>query len=156
MTTTTAITLRTPPAPMRRAFNRVTRTLLTTRMHGTVDGALLLLHITGRRTGHHYDIPIRHHDIDGRLTIFTAGPWRANLRSGADIEITHHGRRQPVHADLTEDPAAVAAVYREVIEHLGWKSAQRALSITIHLGRTPTLAEVEDAARAAHGPQRRR
>jgi len=50
MTTTTAITLRTPPATMRRAFYRVTRTLFTTRMHGTVDGALLLLHVTGRRT----------------------------------------------------------------------------------------------------------
>jgi hypothetical protein len=89
---------------------------------------------------------VGHHDLDGRLTVFTNSGWRAHLRGGADIEITHHGRRRPVHADLDEDPGSVATVYHGSSTSSAG-TARRRLGLGIHVGRTPTRDELEPAAR---------
>ena len=144
---TAALTRTPPPLFLVRLGNPIMRTILRSPIHRIVDGSLLLLHLTGRKTGRRYDIPVGHHDVDGQLTLFTNSGWRANLRGGADVDITHQGRRMPMRAELSEDPATVALVYRDIIERLGWQAAQRRLGIRIHVNRTPTLSELNEAVR---------
>lgn len=142
-----AVTRSTPPLLLVRVLNPVLRTVLSSRLHRPASTSLLLLHLTGRRTGRRYDIPVGYHLVGGRLSVFTNSPWRANVRGGAEVDITFAGRRQRVHAELDEDRQRVAAVYRGIIDELGWKQAQRRLGISIHVGRTPTLDELEQAVR---------
>lgn len=71
----------------------------------------MVLHITGRRTGRRYDIPVGYHDIDGQRTVVTSAGWRRNLRGGADVEVTLRGRRRHARAALVEDPPAVERVH---------------------------------------------
>ncbi|HVN10904.1 MAG TPA: nitroreductase/quinone reductase family protein [Kineosporiaceae bacterium] len=147
---TTAVTRDAPPQRLVTLFNPVVRGLLASPLHRVADGALLVLHLRGRRTGRRYDIPVGYVDLDGRLVVVTQHAWRVNLRGGADVEITHRGRRRQMHADLDEEPTAVATVLRAVIERIGWRAARRQTGLVVHVGRTPTLDELEQAVREYH------
>jgi hypothetical protein len=142
-----AVTRRKPPLRLIRTINPLVRRLLHSRAHRWFDSAVLLLHIRGRRTGLHYDIPVGYHHGHGPLWVFTDSRWRVNLRRGADIQITLNGVRTPMRAELEEDPEQVAKVYAERIEELGWKAAQRRLGIKIHVRRIPTHEELVDMIR---------
>ena len=145
---TSTVTRNVPPAALVRAINPVARLLLRSPMHGLLDPTVLLLHVTGRRTGRRYDIPIGYTSVSGRLVLITIARWRVNLRGGADVEVTRYGHRQPMHALLDEDPASVAVTYDSVIEHVGWQKAARQLGIATAYGRRPALLELKAAAQA--------
>jgi len=147
---TTAVSRSIPPQRLVNLMNPLVRALLRSPLHAAMDRAVLILHIIGRRTGHRYDIPVGYVELDGRFVVLTQHTWRANLRGGANIEITQAGRRQPMHADLDEDPASVASSLHAVIERIGWQAARRQIGLTINVGRTPTLTELEQAVRGYH------
>ena len=94
---TTTISRRIPPQRLINLINPLVRALLQLPLHATLDGALLVLHITGRKTGRHYDLPVGYVDLDGQLIVVTQHSWRANLRGGRDIDVTYRGRRQRMH-----------------------------------------------------------
>lgn len=144
---TSAVERRVPPETLIRMSNPVLRVLLTSPLHGVLDSSVLLLHVTGRKTGRRYDIPVNYADIDGRLMVVTIARWRLNLRGGANVEVTLRGCRRLMHAVLTEDPAAVAVSYQTLISRLGWDKARRHLGISVRDGRPPTVLELKDAAR---------
>jgi hypothetical protein len=139
-----AVSVQDPPRLVLRALNPIMRTALRSPLHPAVDKTVMLLHITGRRTGRHYTIPVGRRDVDGQLAAFTHAPWRANIRGGADVEVSHDGRREPMRAELDEDPASVAAVFDEQLRTLGWRKASR-LGLKLHVDRSPTRVELQDA-----------
>jgi len=53
---TSAVTRRTPPQRFADAMNPVVRAVLRSPLHLAVDRSLLMLHVSGRRTGRRYDI----------------------------------------------------------------------------------------------------
>ena len=141
-----------PPPALVKMGNPLVRMILGSPLHGLLDGHFLVLHVDGRKTGRRYHIPVSFVDMDmeGELVIVTAADWRVNLRGGAEIEITSHGRVHPVRALLEEDPAVVAVTYQAVIDRIGWKKAQRQLRISYPGGRVPTATELKEAA-ASYG-----
>lgn len=147
---TSTITRNVPPAALLRVINPLARLLLRSPLHRLLDPAVLLLHVTGRKTGRSYDIPVGYTSIEGRLILITSARWRVNLRGGANVEVTRHGCRRPMHALLDEDPASVAVACESVIDHLGWPKATRQLGIKTPDGRRPTLLELRVAAQE-HG-----
>jgi hypothetical protein len=142
---TSAIRRTVPPRVLVRLANPFVRLLLRSPAHGLLDPSVLLLHVTGRKTGRRYDIPVSYVDLDGRLTIVTIATWRANIRGGADVEMTWLGRRRHMHAVLDEDPASVAIAYRRIIDRLGWPRASQHLGISAP-GGAPTVHELKEAA----------
>jgi hypothetical protein len=143
---TTTVKRAVPPRAIVRATNPVARALMRSPAHGLIDKTVVVLHVTGRKTGRTYDIPIGYTEIDGQLVLVTIARWRVNLRGGADVEVTWRGRRRPMQAMLEEDPAAVAIAYQRVIGHLGWARAGRQLGISVPGDREPTAVELRDAA----------
>jgi hypothetical protein len=135
-----------PPPTLVKMGNPLVRMVLDSPLHGMLDHSFLVLHLTGRKTGRRYDIPVGYVDMEGKLIVVTAARWRVNLRGGADVEVTLRGRRRPMHALLEENPASVAVSYQAMIDHLGWKKARRQLGISLPGGRAPTLLELSDAA----------
>jgi hypothetical protein len=136
---------RTPPQRLVTALNPLVRAALRSPLHTLLDSEMIIMRVTGRRTGQHYDVPVGFTDLGDRLLVVTQHRWRRNFRGGADVEITRYGRPTPMHAELDEDPAAVAAAVRDVITRLGAKQAQRRLGIV--LGHEPDDAELTDALR---------
>src|SRR5215469_17584388 len=80
-----------PPAALVKMGNPLVRVLLGSPLHGILDDSFLVLHVTGRKTGRRYSIPVGYVDMDGKLTVVTLARWRVNLRGGADVEVTLRG-----------------------------------------------------------------
>ena len=136
-----------PPPTLVKMGNPLVRVLLGSPLHGVLGDSFLVLHLTGRKTGRRYNIPVGYVDLEGRLAVVTVARWRVNLRGGADVEVTRRGHLRPMHALLDEDPASVAVSYQAMIDRIGLTKAQRQLGISLPGGRAPTTLELEDAAR---------
>jgi len=136
-----------PPPALVKMGNPLVRMLLGSPLHGVLDDSFLVLHLTGRKTGRRYDIPVGYVDMEGKLAVVTIARWRVNLRGGAGVAVTLRGHLRPMHALLEEDPASVAVSYQAMINRIGWKKAQRQLGISLPGERAPTLVELNDAAR---------
>jgi hypothetical protein len=135
-----------PPPTLVKMGNPLVRMLLGSPLHGMLDDSYLVLHLSGRKTGRRYDIPVGYVDMDGKLIVVTVASWRVNLRGRSDVEVTLRGCLRPMHALLDEDPASVAVSYQAMIGRIGWKKAQRQLGISLPGGRAPTVLELNDAA----------
>ncbi len=138
-----------PPKAPYRVVNRIMRWLLTDpRRSRRVGRHLLLLQVTGRKTGRLLVFPVAYREAgEGRLLVLTNSPWRVNLRGTPKVTVTLFGRDRPARAQLVEDPDGVAVVYRQLIEETGYATAGRRMGIRINVPRTPTLGELADAAR---------
>lgn len=109
---------------------------------------LLVLHVTGRRTGRALDVPVAYRAAgDGRLLVLTNSGWRVNLRGRPDVEVTLLGRRLPARARIVEDADAVAKVYEALITEEGYAGAARRLGVRVNVDRSPTHEELADLAR---------
>lgn len=139
----------TPQKAPYRLVNRVMRWLLCSpRRSARVGEHLLLLHLTGRKSGRAMEVPVAYRDAgDGRVLVLTNSVWRVNLRGRPDVEVTMRGHRRPARAELVEDPDAVAGVYRALIDEVGHDKAGRRMGIRINVDRSPTHAELAEAAR---------
>ena len=137
-----------PPKAPFRVVNRVLGWLLASpRRASRVGEHLLLLHLSGRKTGRRIDVPVAFRDAsDGRLLVLTSSGWRVNLRGRPEVEVTLRGRRCPATAELVEDVDAVAAVLRALICQQGYAKAGRRMGIRINVDRVPTQEELVDAA----------
>jgi deazaflavin-dependent oxidoreductase (nitroreductase family) len=73
----------------------VTR-VLRSRFHWLLSGALLLLTVTGRKSGRRYSLPVGYHRVDGAIVVFVGEPstkmWWRNYRSPGPIEVLHRSR----------------------------------------------------------------
>jgi hypothetical protein len=132
------------------AVNPLVRWLATSRFHGLVDGSLAVLHVTGRRTGRRYDIPVGYLRLGDRLLVTTQHRWRTNLRGRTDLDVTLGGVRRTVHLRLDEDPQSVARTYRRVVDAYGWPEAARRLALSTGSGTAPSQDQLAAAA-AAYG-----
>jgi F420H(2)-dependent quinone reductase len=144
---TSAVKRSVPPPILVKMGNPLVRMLLGSPLHGVLGDSFLVLHLTGRKTGRRYNIPVGYVDMEGRLAVVTVARWRVNLRGGADVEVTRHGHLRPMHALLDEDPASVSVSYQAMIDRIGLTKVQRQLGISLPGGRAPTALELEDAAR---------
>ncbi|GAA3248019.1 nitroreductase/quinone reductase family protein [Dactylosporangium siamense] len=137
-----------PPKTPYRLVNRVMRGLLSSpRRARGVGRHLMLLHVTGRKTGRSLVFPVAYRTLeDGRLLVLTNSGWRVNLRGRSDVAVTLLGERRKAGAELIEDPQTVAQLYRDLIEAVGHEKAGRRMGIRINVPRTPTLDELATAA----------
>ncbi len=90
------------------------RSLLRSPFSRLVDGGIVLLTVTGRRTGRRFSFPVQYVEQGGTLWIMSgAGPektWWRNLVGGAQVQVLL--RRHPYEgtaevATYEEDPATV-------------------------------------------------
>ena len=136
-----------PPKAPYLVVNRVLSWVLSSpRRASRVGEQLLLLHLTGRKTGRQIDVPVAFRNAsDGRLLVLTSSGWRVNLRGRRDVEVTLRGHRSPAVAELVEDGDAVAPVLRALISEQGYAKAGRRMGIRINVDRVPTLEELVEA-----------
>ena len=131
-----------PPRQVIRLVNPLLKALLRSPLHRFLDKNLMLLTVTGRRTGRTYTIPVgRHETSDGSFVLSAGGEWRHNLRGGADVRVTLDGRERAAHALLEQDPDRAAEAFRTLLDRAG----PRALAVKVNGDRSPTVAEIKPA-----------
>jgi deazaflavin-dependent oxidoreductase (nitroreductase family) len=76
--------------------NPVVTAILRSRLHWPLSSGLLLLTVTGRRSGRRYTIPVGYHESDGAIVVLVGEPstknWWRNYHSPGTVELHHRGR----------------------------------------------------------------
>jgi deazaflavin-dependent oxidoreductase (nitroreductase family) len=92
----------TPP----RWFNKVIAWVLSTPLHALVSKDIMLLTVTGRKTGKRYPMPVSY-ARDGELIICstdrTRADWWKNLRGGATVTLRLCGQEVTGQATVTSE-----------------------------------------------------
>lgn len=141
-----------PPRTLIRLANPVMRWLLASpRRAGRAADELLVLHVTGRRSGRTYDVPVGYRLLpDGRLVVVTDAVWRLNLRDRPAVEVTLRGTRRRARAELVEDPDTVADVYAGLIDQQHPGASARRVGLRLAEDRVPAHEDLADAVRREH------
>lgn len=139
-----AVEDRPPPAAVLKVINPILKSVLRSPLHRALSRDLMLLHVTGTKTGRMYVVPVGRHEVNGRLLVSAGGAWRRNLKNGADLDVTLDGRRHPAHGVLVQDPQEVAEIFAEMLNELGLNRANR-LGLQINVDRAPTVEELRVA-----------
>ena len=119
--------------------------MLRSPLHGILSDGMLLLTVTGRKTGKQYTTPVGYYREAGYLWVITSRDrtWWKNLRGGAEVSLLL--KRKPVKAiaepDL--DEKAVETRMYEYVKHV--PQAAKPLGIRVQNGN----ANAEDIARTA-------
>lgn len=101
-----------------RALNVLMRTVLRAPvLHRAVSNRVLVLDITGRRSGRRYRIPVGYTHTGDGLLIGTAGTWRRNLVAGQPIRVFRARRTTAMLAEVITDEERCAELYRDILAH---------------------------------------
>jgi deazaflavin-dependent oxidoreductase (nitroreductase family) len=119
--------------------------VLRSPLHGMLSNGILLLTVTGRKTGKQYTTPVGYYRENGYLWVITSRDrtWWKNLRGGAEVSLLL--KRKPVKAlaDTDLDEKAVEARMYEYVKHV--PQAAKSLGIRLENGN----ANAEDITRTA-------
>lgn len=119
--------------------------VLRSPFHGMLSNGMMLITITGRKTGRKFTTPVGYYHEGGYLWVITRrkGTWWKNLQGGAQVDLLM--KRKPVRAfaEIEQDEPAVAARMPEYLEHI--PMAAKRMEIRMEAGK-PNL---EDIARTA-------
>jgi hypothetical protein len=90
-----------------RIVNVPMRALLGLPFPTPLGGRLMLLYLTGRKTGKHYRQPVSYVRNGDELLTPGGGRWRLNLRDGEPVRIRLRGRDLAFRPYLVGDPDEV-------------------------------------------------
>lgn len=109
--------------------------LLRSPFHGMLSDGMMLITVTGRRTGRQYTTPVGFYRDDGCLWVLTSRDrtWWKNLQGGAQVSLLL--RRKPVHAfaEPQLESNTVETLLGEYIRHV--PQAARPMGIRVEDGR---------------------
>jgi F420H(2)-dependent quinone reductase len=126
-----------PPAAVLHTINPVVRVLLSSPLHRVLSHKVMVLEVTGRRTGRRLSFPVgRYPRGDGTFLISAGGRWRHNIRGGANVNVVLDGRRRAGYAVLEENPQRAARLFLDLLSQAG----PRALAVKF-AGEPPTTLE---------------
>ena len=91
--------------PFLRVGNAFVRRILRSPLHWLLSGQVVMLEITGRKTGRLYLVPVNYRDFDGGVTVLTyrGRKWWRNLRGVESVPIYLRGRRVQARVEMVLD-----------------------------------------------------
>lgn len=88
-----------PFATMNRTVNPLVRAILRSPAHGLLSRRVMLITVTGRRSGRSFTFPVQYRREGTRITIGVGAPerkrWWRNLRGGAPVTVEVRRIRHP-------------------------------------------------------------
>jgi deazaflavin-dependent oxidoreductase (nitroreductase family) len=119
--------------------------ILRSPLHGMLSSGMMLITITGRKTGKKYTTPVGYYSENGCLWVITSRErtWWRNLQGGADVALLL--KRQPVSAfaETELDLECVEERMHDYLKHI--PQAAKRMGIRVENG----IANTEDIAHTA-------
>jgi len=107
-------------------YNPIIKAILYSPLHGMVSGSILLITVTGRKSGKQYTFPVsyfRDEEDEELLTIFSPRKrtWWRNLNDGAEVTVrlrgkVRHGYAEVIDADQETILEAMQASYSRMMK----------------------------------------
>ncbi len=106
--------------------NLFVRWLLVSPLHGLVSKRVMLITVTGRKSGKRYITPVEYaRDGETVYATSTVGrTWWRNLQGGQPVQVRIAGRDYEGTGDVSTDPAALETAIRRLYPKMN--DAQRA------------------------------
>jgi deazaflavin-dependent oxidoreductase (nitroreductase family) len=120
--------------------------VLRSPLHGMLSGGMMLITITGRKTGKTYTTPVGYYAEGGYLWVITSRErtWWRNLQGGAKVNLLL--KRKPVtgFADVDLDEKSVEARMVEYLKHV--PQAAKPMGIRVE-NKTPNAGDIARTAK---------
>jgi hypothetical protein len=145
-----AVVLSHPPVSLLHAANPVVKLLMRTPLSGRLRKQVMVVNVTGRRTGRRYSIPLSAHRIDGDLYALSSASWKHNFRNGVPCVVLLGGKTMHMRGELIEDRDVIAGLSRRCAESYGVRRAQPLMGLKFRGGQLPTVEEFADAVDRHH------
>ena len=126
-----------PPKPVRVVMNTIMKTLLRSPMHGAVSEMIMVLTLTGRKSGKTYHVPVSYMRDGDTVTCFTRAGWVKNLAGGASVQVRIQGELYYGTAHPTDDIDAVMAGAREWEAKHGHEALPR-IGVMVDTAQSPS------------------
>ena len=102
-------------------YNGLLLTLLKSPLHFILSGSILVLRVTGRKTGTRIELPVNYTPDPGnpQRLLITSQPdrtWWRNLRGGAAVTLRLRGVDVPARAEVIEDPPQVSSSLQQYLK----------------------------------------
>ena len=119
--------------------------VLRSPFHGMLSNGMMLITITGRKTGKKYTTPVGYYREGEFLWVITSHDrtWWKNLRGGAEIGLLLKRKPVTAHAEVELDEKAVEARMYDYVKHV--PQAAKPMGIRMENGKP----NEEDIARTA-------
>jgi deazaflavin-dependent oxidoreductase (nitroreductase family) len=119
--------------------------VLRSPVHGILSDGMMLLTVTGRKTGQKYTLPVGYYRENGYLWVITSRDrtWWKNLHGGADVELLLKRKPVAAFAEPELDENAVEARMYDYVKYV--PRGAKPLGIHIEDGN----ANPDDIARTA-------
>jgi deazaflavin-dependent oxidoreductase (nitroreductase family) len=119
--------------------------VLRSPFHGMLSNGMMLITVTGRKTGRKYTTPVGYYREDGTLWVLTSRDrtWWRNLQGGAQVALLLMRKPVTAFAETELDCGAVEQHMHEYIRHI--PQAAKSMGIHVENGK----ANAEDIARIA-------
>ena len=119
--------------------------VLRSPFHGMLSKGMLLLTVTGRKTGRRFTFPVGYYREGGDLWVITSRDrtWWRNLQGGAEVGLLLKRKPVTAFAEPELDGIAVEARIPEYLSHV--PQAAKPMGIRMENGK----ANAEDIARTA-------
>ena len=115
--------------------------VLRSPFHGMLSNGMMLITVTGRKTGKTYTTPVGYYEEDGDLWILTSRDrsWWRNLQGGASVKLLLKRKPVTVFAETVLDGKAVESHLVEYIQHV--PQAAKSLGIRVE-NKTPNVEDI--------------
>ena len=119
--------------------------VLRSPFHGMLSDGMMLITITGRKTGRKYTTPVGYYREGEYLWVITSHDrtWWKNLRGGAEIGLLLKRKPVTAHAEVELDEKAVEARMYDYVKHV--PQAAKPMGIRMENGQP----NAEDISRTA-------
>ena len=119
--------------------------ILRSSFHGMLSNGMMLITVTGRKTGKKYTTPVGYYREGENLWVITSRDrtWWKNLRGGAQVELLLKRKLVAARAEPDLDEQAVEARMFKYLRHV--PQASRPMKIRVENGQP----NAEDIARTA-------
>ena len=119
--------------------------VLRSPFHGMLSNGMMLITVTGRKSGKKYTTPVGYYREDGCLWVITSRErtWWRNLKGGAEVELLLKRKPMKGFAQPELDEKAVEARMFEYLKYI--PQAAKPMGVRVENGE----ANAEDVARTA-------
>ena len=119
--------------------------ILRSPLQGMFGGSLMLITVTGRKSGRAITTPVNYYRDGNTLWVISNRDrkWWRNVSDGAEVTLRLQGRNVQAHAETVLDEQEVAAQIGEYVRHLPMSA--KPLGVKLQNG----IANREDTARLA-------
>ncbi|MFX0575113.1 nitroreductase/quinone reductase family protein [Nocardia nepalensis] len=98
-----------------RIGDAIVRAILRSPLHPLLSKRLLIITVSGRKTGREYANPVAYAEHQGHLLIGTAANWRRNLIPDTPVRIHLRGTDIQADHEIITDELRATTLYREIL-----------------------------------------